>query len=93
MKWSDEAWRECAPVYDKILENQTKNKNPYQPWIDTYGDEGFARAVQKAITICNEVAGNTTPTRRESMIQAFKLYFKMEWMFWSSAWIQEQWLV
>lgn len=87
----------CFWVYKKvgdyILENQTKNENPYQPWIDTYGGEDFAHAVQKAIAICDEAAENTTSTRRESMTRAFKLSFKMEWMFWNSAWIQEQWLV
>ncbi len=87
----------CFWVYkkvgDHILENQTKNGNPYQPWIDTYGGEDFASAVQKAMAICDEAAINTTPARRVAMNRAFKLSFKMEWMFWHSAWIMEQWPV
>jgi thiaminase/transcriptional activator TenA len=87
----------CFWVYKKmgdyILENQTENQNPYQPWIDTYGGEDFALAVQKAIDICDEAAKETTPARQESMIRTFKLSFKMEWMFWDSAWRLEQWLV
>ncbi len=87
----------CFWVYnevgDYILENQTRNENPYQPWIDTYGGEDFALAVQKVIAICDEAAENTTPARRELMDQAFKMSFKMEWMFWDSAWRLEQWPV
>ncbi|MCG6191040.1 TenA family protein [Maribellus maritimus] len=87
----------CFWVYKKvgdyILENQTKIENPYQPWIDTYGGDDFALAVQKAITICDKAANETTPALRESMTQAFKLSFKMEWMFWDSAWRLEQWPV
>ncbi len=87
----------CFWVYKKvgdyILENQVKNENPYQPWIDTYGGEDFALAVRKAIAICNEVANETTPALRESMMRAFNLSFKMEWMFWDSAWRLEKWPV
>lgn len=87
----------CFWVYKKvgdyILENQTERENPYQSWIDTYGGEEFALAVEKAIAICDEAANKTTPALRESMTQAFKLSFKMEWMFWDSAWRLEEWLV
>ena len=85
----------CFWVYKKvgdyILEKQITKENPYQPWIDTYGGDDFALAVQKAIDICDEAANDTTPALRESMTRAFKMSFKMEWMFWDSAWKLEQW--
>ncbi|WP_423126337.1 TenA family protein [Gaoshiqia sp. Z1-71] len=87
----------CFWVYQKvgnyIVERQTQNENPYQSWIDTYGGEEFARAVQTALEICNETAAACTDAGREAMTRAFLLSFKMEWMFWNSAWNMEQWPV
>jgi len=87
----------CFWVYkevgDFILANQVKGENPYQSWIDTYGGDEFAKAVAKALFICDAYAGNCTPAQRDRMTAAFKLAFKMEWMFWQSAYEQEQWRV
>ncbi|RKD89895.1 TenA family protein [Mangrovibacterium diazotrophicum] len=87
----------CFWVYkevgDFILANQAKGENPYQSWIDTYGGDEFAKAVAKALFICDKYAEKCTPAQRERMTAAFKLAFKMEWMFWQSAYEQEQWRV
>jgi len=87
----------CFWVYkkvgDHILATQSKNGNPYQAWIDTYGGDEFAAAVRKAIAICDEVAASCTEARRRAMIEAFVLCTKMEWMFWDSAWKLEAWPV
>ncbi|WP_163717806.1 TenA family protein [Mangrovibacterium lignilyticum] len=87
----------CFWVYkevgDYILANQTKEENPYQSWIDTYGGDEFAKAVAKALFICDQYAEKCTPEHRNRMTRAFKLSFKMEWMFWQSAYEQEQWPV
>jgi thiaminase/transcriptional activator TenA len=87
----------CFWVYkevgDHILTRQNKNDNPYQAWIDTYGGDEFAAAVQKAIAICDEVASSRTEAQRRSMTEAYVLCTKMEWMFWDSAWKLETWPV
>lgn len=87
----------CFWVYQKvgdhILAHQSQTNNPYQAWINTYGGEDFALAVNKAIAICDAAAADTTPARRKQMTRAFGLAFKMEWMFWNSAWNLEQWPV
>lgn len=87
----------CFWVYQKvgdyIIENQSKVNNPYQAWINTYGGEDFNLAVRKALAICDAAAANSTPERRQQMTRAFGLSFKMEWMFWNSAWHLEQWPV
>ena len=87
----------CFWVYkkvgDHILAHQNQTNNPYQAWINTYGGEDFALAVNKAIAICDEAAVDTTTARRKQMTRAFGLAFKMEWMFWNSAWNLEQWPV
>ena len=80
-------------VGDYILANQTKGENPYQSWIDTYGGEDFAESVEKAILICNEVADLCTDVQRKAMTEAFVMCSKMEWMFWDSAYKQEQWQI
>ena len=80
-------------VGDYILANQTKGENPYQSWINTYGGEDFAESVEKAILICNEVADLCTDVQRKAMTEAFVMCSKMEWMFWDSAYKQEQWQI
>ena len=87
----------CFWVYrevgDHILAAQSKNNNPYQAWIDTYGGDEFAKAVLRAIAICDEVAASCTEARRKDMTEAFVVCTKMEWMFWDSAWKLETWPV
>ena len=87
----------CFWVYQKvgdhILATQCKKGNPYQAWIDTYGGDDFAVAVQRAIAICDEVAASCTEARRQAMTEAFVVCTKMEWMFWDSAWKLETWPV
>lgn len=80
-------------VGDYILKNQDKKDNQYQNWIDTYGGEEFAQAVEKAIEICDHLAINTSIEKRKQMWNAFVKASKMEWMFWDSAYKQESWPV
>lgn len=80
-------------VGDYILANQTKDENPYQSWINTYGGDDFATSVETAISICNEVANTCTKIQREAMTEAFVMCSKLEWMFWDSAYKQEQWQI
>jgi Putative transcription activator len=80
-------------VGNYILANQNKGDNPYQAWIDTYGGEAFAKSVETAIAICNEVAETCTEEQRNVMTEAFVYCSKMEWMFWDSAWRLEEWKI
>lgn len=80
-------------VGNYILKNQTKGENPYQKWIDTYGGNEYSQAVDKAISICDELADEATPKQRQQMTQAFEMCSKMEWMFWDSAWNLESWKI
>lgn len=80
-------------VGDYILEKQTKENNPYQAWIDTYGGDEYAASVKTAIDICNELAEKSTPEQQELMIEAFVMCSKLEWMFWDSAYHLEQWKI
>lgn len=87
----------CFWVYkevgDYILAKQSRTGNQYQSWIDTYGGEEYGSAVTRAIGICDTLAAECTPKRREAMTRAYVLCTKMEWMFWDSAYKLEQWPV
>ncbi|NOU61411.1 thiaminase II [Marinifilum caeruleilacunae] len=80
-------------VGDYILANQSKEDNPYQNWIDTYGGEEFAQAVEKAISICDKLAVQASIEKRKKMWDAFVKASKMEWIFWDSAYKKEGWPV
>lgn len=80
-------------VGDYILANQVKENNPYRAWINTYGGEEYARSVEKAIAICDELAGLCTAQQQRAMTEAFVMCSKLEWMFWDSAYNLEQWNV
>ncbi|GET35211.1 aminopyrimidine aminohydrolase [Prolixibacter bellariivorans] len=87
----------CFLVYKKVGDyiqaNQTAGDNPYQSWIDTYGGEDFALAVEQALSIGDELAVRSTEERREGMTRAFIKGCQLEWMFWDSAWRKEAWPV
>jgi thiaminase/transcriptional activator TenA len=78
-------------VGDYIIANQKKNENPYQNWIDTYVGEEYSKAVDKAVSICDEMAEACSQGQRQLMTDAFVMCSKMEWMFWDSAWRLEKW--
>lgn len=87
----------CFRIYkevgDYILANQTKGENKYQSWINTYGGDDFAKSVEEAMQICDELAEKCTSEQRKAMTDAYVMCTKMEWMFWDSAWKLEQWSV
>lgn len=87
----------CFWIYQEvgsyILSKQIKKNNPYQNWIDTYGGEDFANAVTCAITICDELAEQSTPAQQEAMTKTFLMASKFEWMFWDSAYNMETWKI
>lgn len=85
----------CFWIYkyigDYIYDQQNAVNNPYQNWIDTYAGEDFGKIVQRALLICDEVAGTCTTRQREKMTDAFLYACQLEWMFWDSAYKQGEW--
>lgn len=78
-------------VGDHIYNNLRSENNPYQRWIDTYGGDEFAEAVQQAIDICNKVAAETTSAVREKMTEVFITSSRMEYHFWESSYDINMW--
>ncbi|MEN5234938.1 thiaminase II [Sphingobacterium faecium] len=79
-------------VGDHILNQVNSSSNPYQKWIDTYGGEDFATAVQQAIDLCDKAAAEASPTIREKMTEAFITASKMEYYFWEAAYDIKSWI-
>lgn len=80
-------------VGDYIYNNQLKENNPYQKWIDTYAGEEFETLVIKAKEICDLVAENCTETQQQKMTDAFVAASRLEFMFWDSAYRLKIWEV
>jgi len=87
----------CFVIYKKIgdyiVQNQSEQNNPYQNWIDTYGGDDFAKAVQQAENIANILAENASEEIDQKMTNAYLTASKLEWMFWNSAYELEKWPV
>lgn len=79
-------------VGDHICSQLQADNNPYQKWIDTYGGEDFADAVQQAISICDRAASETTTAIREKMTDAFITSSRMEYSFWAAAYDVKKWV-
>lgn len=86
----------CFWVYQRVgseILDSCAADNPYARWIETYGDESFARATTRAIEICDELADNTTDAVRRRMTEVFVTAARLEWMFWDSAYNMEKWKI
>jgi thiaminase/transcriptional activator TenA len=78
-------------VGDYIYSHQNTVNNPYQKWIDTYGGDEFAVAVEQAIAICDTLAENSTQETQKRMTEAFIMASRMEYDFWEAAYELKTW--
>lgn len=87
----------CFWIYWKVGEaikaKPSVDGNPYQAWIDTYGDPQFEESTKKVIQLTNEAAARASEAEQEKMLEVFTYASKYEWMFWQSAWELEAWQV
>lgn len=88
----------CFTIYkevgDYILNTQTnKTSNSYQAWIETYASDEFSEAVEKIIAIANHYARTASPDTLAKMQEVFMKTSKLEYMFWDSAYHQEEWKI
>lgn len=67
--------------------------NPYQAWIDTYGDENFADGARAVIALTIAAAASASPAERQKMLDVFRRASQYEWMFWQTASELESWRV
>ena len=83
-------YREVGKI---IFRDHAAENNPYAQWIQFYNSEQFDQSVTAAISVTNEVSAEASDSLREKMLFAFMKATQLEWVFWDSAYRQEQWLV
>jgi len=67
--------------------------NPYQAWIDTYGDADFADGARAVIRLTDIAAAKASPDERQRMLDVFTRASQYEWLFWQTASELESWRV
>lgn len=67
--------------------------NPYQAWIDTYSDPGFAASTRRVVGVFDALAEAASEADRARMAAAFRWSARYEWMFWDAAYRLERWPV
>ena len=86
----------CFWVYWEVgvhIHERANKDNPYMAWIDTYSGDEFADGVKRAIDIMDRIAEEASDHRQLTMNSAFIRSTQYEWMFWDSAYRQENWPV
>ncbi len=82
----------CLWVYREVglfIAKHSDSSNPYYRWIDTYAGEDFAKTVEEAIAIFDDLADKTTDAIREKMLEAFYQSVRLEWHFWNDSYKME----
>jgi len=86
----------CFWIYwevGKHVRAEAAPANPYQLWIDTYGDKAFGEAVRNVIATVDATAATAARAVLDGMIHAFRRASQLEWVFWDSAYRLERWPV
>jgi thiaminase/transcriptional activator TenA len=86
----------CFWVYREVgqhIHRHASSPNPFQAWIETYAGAEFAQAVQRVITVVDEVATEASARTLAAMHWAFTHAMRLEWMFWDSAYARQTWPV
>lgn len=84
----------CFWVYNKVgssIATKPIKNNPYQKWISLYSSDQFNLSVSLAINITNALGNLASEGTQEKMISSFLRSTQLEWLFWNSAYYQEQW--
>ncbi len=87
----------CFWIYCEVgqhLKSVGGSKDPlYQRWIDKYAGDPFVAATQQAVDACGRMAELVGAAGLDSMVETAQMSARYEWMFWDSAYRDEQWPV
>ena len=84
----------CFWVYREVgnkMRSQLKDNHPYEDWITLYAGDKFDLSVQRMVKITNELGDNASYDIKQKMIAAFIKSTQLEYLFWHSAYCQEEW--
>lgn len=78
----------CFWIYREVGRNislRAAENNPYIDWINTYSSQEFSEGTEQAISILNEIAGQSSKNSLIRMQNAFEYSSLFEWHFWNDA--------
>jgi thiaminase/transcriptional activator TenA len=84
----------CYWIYREVgvyMSQSLQESNPYKEWIQAYCGEQFSRCVDKALSITEKIAEDTSKKDFDKMTHQFITATRMEWMFWDSMYRMEKW--
>jgi thiaminase/transcriptional activator TenA len=84
----------CYWIYARVGAALIGHGSPdarYQRWIDTYGGEAFAAAVEEVLNLADSIGPALSRHEDARARQHFRITCTYEWMFWDAAWRMEQW--
>lgn len=85
----------CFWIYAEVGKDIVKKNqpnNPYQAWINTYSGDEFNQAVENLIRTVDHVAEQSDAVTQQKMKQAYTYAAELEWLFWDSAYHEQNWL-
>ncbi|QJW88198.1 thiaminase II [Spirosoma taeanense] len=86
----------CFWIYrevGKYIHAQSRERNPYQAWIDTYAGDAFDQVVGQMLDLTERLANEASSAEQEKMQEAFVQSSRLEWYFWNDAYQLTDWLV
>lgn len=83
----------CFLIYNLVAKTMgnANPQNPYYDWIALYAGSSFESTVQAMVNITNALGFDASILTRQKMIDAFMKASQLEWMFWQSAYVRENW--
>ncbi len=85
----------CFWIYREVgnyIFKYAQENNKYSEWIKTYSSKDFTESVDKMIEITNKTANAVSQNQKNKMLEKFVYSVKLEYMFWDSAYKQEEWI-
>ncbi len=73
-----------AHIGKMIYDNMSPN-NPYNQWIETYGDEAFITEAETFRNLCDQHANSCTDKTKNQMTSIFTQFTELELQFWNDS--------
>ncbi|KAL3083896.1 hypothetical protein niasHS_000176 [Heterodera schachtii] len=70
--------------------NGVAPQHPYQAWFELNANDDYAKSVDM-LALADELAREADEPTRAKMEATFELGFRLEWMFWKTAYEMEEW--
>ncbi|KAL3112628.1 hypothetical protein niasHT_017995 [Heterodera trifolii] len=71
--------------------NGVVQQHPYQAWFELHANDDYAKSVDDMLALADELAREADKPTRAKMEATFELGFRLEWMFWKTAYEMEEW--